>query len=73
MPRLVTNAEAAWRPRPRDPPVTTATFPLREKSEGKSFNCASAMMYVYVGVDDKNKAMTLIKGVLVLCFVFTIS
>lgn len=29
--------DAAWRPRPREPPVTTATLPSREKMEGKSF------------------------------------
>ena len=29
--------EAAWSPKPREPPVTTATFPSREKMEGKSF------------------------------------
>ena len=31
-----TYAEAAWRPNPLEPPVTTATLPSREKSEGKS-------------------------------------
>ena len=36
-----TYAEAAFRPSPRDPPVTTATLPLREKSEGKSLRAAS--------------------------------
>jgi hypothetical protein len=34
-------AEAAWRPRPREPPVTTAILPLREKREGKSWRVAS--------------------------------
>ena len=29
--------EAAWSPKPREPPVTTATFPSREKMEEKSF------------------------------------
>lgn len=28
--------DAAWSPRPRDPPVTTTTFPFREKMLGKS-------------------------------------
>lgn len=28
--------DAAWRPRPLEPPVTTTTFPLREKMLGKS-------------------------------------
>lgn len=37
-----TYAEAAFRPRPREPPVTTATLPLREKSEGKSLSCVSS-------------------------------
>lgn len=50
-----TYADAACRPRPRDPPVTTATLPLREKSEGKSASwaCArasSAMMVMCVDV-----------------------
>jgi hypothetical protein len=31
---ISTNADAAERPRPREPPVTTATLPLREKSDG---------------------------------------
>lgn len=35
------HADAACRPRPREPPVTTATLPLREKSEGKSSRVAS--------------------------------
>ena len=29
--------DAACRPKPREPPVTTTTFPEREKREGKSF------------------------------------
>lgn len=29
--------DAACRPKPREPPVTTTTFPEREKMEGKSF------------------------------------
>ena len=36
--RQRTYAEAALRPRPRDPPVTTATLPLREKRVPKLFN-----------------------------------
>jgi hypothetical protein len=40
----VTNPDAAWRPRPREPPVTTTTFPLREKMEGKSLSCVSAIV-----------------------------
>lgn len=39
-----THAEAAWRPRPREPPVTTATLPLREKREGKSLSSTSAIV-----------------------------
>lgn len=39
-----TNPDAAWRPRPREPPVTTTTFPLREKMEGKSLSCVSAIV-----------------------------
>lgn len=34
--------EAACRPSPLDPPVTTATFPLREKMLLKSFSLTSA-------------------------------
>lgn len=37
-------AEAAWRPRPREPPVTTATLPFSEKSEGKSLSSTSAIV-----------------------------
>lgn len=37
-------AEAAFSPRPRDPPVTTATLPLSEKSEGKSAKAVSSAM-----------------------------
>lgn len=33
--------DAAWRPRPLEPPVTTATLPSREKSEEKLSRCAS--------------------------------
>ena len=33
--------EAACRPKPRDPPVTTTTFPLREKMLGKSWSSVS--------------------------------
>lgn len=44
-------AEAALRPRPREPPVTTATLPSREKSEGKSWSCASAMVDVLDGIE----------------------
>lgn len=36
-----TYPDAAWRPRPLEPPVTTATLPLREKSEEKSSRCTS--------------------------------
>jgi hypothetical protein len=36
--RTMTYADAALKPRPREPPVTTATLPLREKSDGKSFS-----------------------------------
>jgi hypothetical protein len=40
----ITYPDAACRPRPREPPVTTTTFPLREKMEGKSLSCASAIL-----------------------------
>jgi hypothetical protein len=33
--------DAAWSPKPRDPPVTTTTFPLREKMLGKSWSSVS--------------------------------
>jgi hypothetical protein len=33
--------DAAWRPRPREPPETTATFPLREKMLEKSSSWTS--------------------------------
>ena len=33
--------DAAWSPRPRDPPVTTTTFPLREKMFWKSCSSVS--------------------------------
>ena len=36
-------AEAAWSPRPREPPVTTATLPSREKREGKSLRSVWAL------------------------------
>lgn len=55
-----TYAEAAWRPRPREPPVTTTTLPLREKSEGKSCRSVSDMMmsclYGDCDVDGKAKS-----------------
>ena len=37
-----TYADAACRPRPRDPPVTTTTLPSREKREGKSLSSVCA-------------------------------
>lgn len=37
-------ADAAWRPRPREPPVTTAILPSSEKSEGKSLSSDSAIV-----------------------------
>lgn len=37
-----TYPDAAWRPSPREPPVTTATLPLREKKEEKSLSLTSA-------------------------------
>lgn len=33
--------EAACKPSPREPPVTTTTFPLREKMLGKSWSSVS--------------------------------
>lgn len=41
-----THADAAWRPRPREPPVTTATLPLSEKREGKSLRSTSVIVSV---------------------------
>lgn len=38
-------AEAAFRPRPRDPPVTTTTLPLREKRDGKSWSAVSSAIF----------------------------
>ena len=37
-----TYPDAAWSPRPRDPPVTTTTFPFKEKIDGKSLRTVSA-------------------------------
>ena len=34
--------DAAWRPNPLEPPVTTATLPLREKMFLKSLSVTSA-------------------------------
>ena len=34
----MTYAEAALKPKPLEPPVTTATLPLTEKREGKSLS-----------------------------------
>lgn len=34
--------DAAWRPRPLEPPVTTATLPSREKMFLKSLSCTWA-------------------------------
>lgn len=39
-----TYAEAAVRPSPREPPVTTATLPFTLKSEEKSWILMSSMM-----------------------------
>lgn len=39
-----THAEAAVRPSPREPPVTTATFPFTLKREEKSWILMSSMM-----------------------------
>ncbi len=36
-------ADAAWSPKPRDPPVTTATLPSREKRVGKSLRSVWAL------------------------------
>lgn len=44
-----TYADAADRPRPREPPVTTATLPFREKREGKSWISASDMFMASKG------------------------
>ncbi len=42
--RKGTYAAAALRPRPLEPPVTTATLPLRENKDEKSWSCASAIV-----------------------------
>lgn len=39
-----THAEAAVSPRPREPPVTTATLPLRLNKEVKSWMLTSSMV-----------------------------
>lgn len=44
--------DAACRPRPREPPVTTTTFPFNEKIEGKSVSSVSARTAVMVGMDE---------------------
>lgn len=43
------NPEAAWRPRPREPPLTTATLPSRRKMEEKSVRATSAFAEDIVG------------------------
>lgn len=46
------SPEAACRPRPRDPPLTTATLPSRRKMDEKSSSVTSAladMVGVWVG------------------------
>lgn len=40
----VTCPDAACRPRPRLPPVTTTTFPFRENMFGKSLSSVSYFM-----------------------------
>lgn len=45
-----TCAEAAFRPSPLEPPVTTATLPLRLKRDGKSLILTSSMMALGVRV-----------------------
>jgi len=44
--------DAAWRPNPRDPPLTTATLPFKLKMLVKSCSCTScsadAMMIVCI-------------------------
>jgi hypothetical protein len=34
--------DAAWSPRPREPPLTTATLPFKLKMLAKSCNCTSS-------------------------------
>lgn len=46
------SAEAADRPRPREPPVTTATFPLREKRVGNDSRLAASVMVSVVVLTD---------------------
>ncbi len=55
--RKTTNPDAAWRPSPLDPPVTTATLPFKEKSEGKSLSSVSAIIFNPI-VDDKVERRT---------------
>lgn len=60
-------AEAACRPRPREPPVTTATLPLREKSDGKSWSCASAIVSVCVDAYMRVRVCTCVRMCESLC------
>jgi hypothetical protein len=51
---MATHPDAAWRPRPRDPPVTTATFPFKENMDEKSSSLTSAsadMLIWYYNID----------------------
>lgn len=44
--------DAAWRPRPLEPPVTTTTFPFKEKIFGKSLSSVSYLdIFAEVDVD----------------------
>jgi len=51
-----TYPEAACKPRPRDPPVTTTTLPLREKILGKSCSSVSYLMVDMTGSFGKLKS-----------------
>ena len=49
------HPDAACRPNPREPPVTTTTFPLREKMLGKSWSSVS-----YLDILDRIEAVAVI-------------
>lgn len=50
-----THPDAAWSPRPREPPLTTATLPLRLKMLAKSWSrtscSADAMVMITCGLE----------------------
>jgi hypothetical protein len=44
------NPDAAWRPKPLEPPVTTATLPSREKMDGKSLRLVCALASAAIAI-----------------------